>query len=64
MCNLVELIRVTMIQNEVRNYAYLDLMRILGVPKPKAKRLVFAWMYRATEEKLQSILKEENYQHD
>lgn len=60
MCNLVELIRVTLIQNEVRNYAYLDLMRILQVRKLVAKKLVFAWMYRATEEKLQSILRGED----
>ena len=60
MCNLVNLIRVTMIQNEVRNYAYLDLMRILRVRKHVAKKLVFAWMYRATEEKLQSILRGED----
>lgn len=60
MCNLVELIRVTMIQNEVRNYAYLDLMRILQVSKPVVKKLVFAWMYRAAEEKLQAILRGED----
>lgn len=60
MCNLVELIRVTLIQNEVRTYAYLDLMRILQVSKPVVKKLVFAWMYRATEERLQSILRGED----
>lgn len=58
MCNLVALIRTVMLQNKVRNYAYLDLMRILQIERPVAKKLVFAWMYRATEEMLQSILKE------
>lgn len=60
MCNLVSLIRIALIQNKVRNYAYLDLMRILQIERPLAKKLVFAWLYRATEETLQSILKEKN----
>lgn len=58
MCNLVNLIRITLIQNKVRNYAYLDLMRILQIERPVAKKLVFAWLYDATEETLQSIVKE------
>ncbi len=59
MCNLTQLIRIAMIQNQVRNYAYLDLMRVLQVDKPTVKKLVLAWMYRATEENLHNILKGE-----
>lgn len=49
---------MVLLQNKVRNYAYLDLMRILQIERPLTKKLVFAWFYRATEEILQSILKE------
>lgn len=59
MCNLTQLIGIIMIQNPVRNYAYLDLMRILQVDKPTVKKLVLAWMHRATEENLHNILKGE-----
>lgn len=59
MCNLTTLIRIAMIHNPVRNYAYLDLMRILGVSKHTVKQLVLAWMYQSAEENLQKILKGE-----
>lgn len=59
MCSLVELIRISMIHNDVRNYAIMDIKRQLGITRHGAKRLVFAWMYRATDEYLQDILVEE-----
>lgn len=59
MCNLTALIGIAMTHNPVRNYAYLDLMQILGVRKHTAKQLVFAWMSQSTEENLQKILKGE-----
>ena len=57
MCNLTALIGIIMIHNPVRNYAYLDLMRILGVSKHTVKQLVFAWLHQSSEENLQKILK-------
>lgn len=57
--SLTEIIRTAILDNTCRNFQFLQIQKCAGCTRHVSKQLYFAFVYRATEEKLQSILKGE-----
>lgn len=60
MIDLVVLIRHIVINNPDRNVQYSVLQSVLGISRHTAKKIMFAWIYRATPEALWKFVKEES----
>lgn len=59
MIDLVVLIQQIVLNNHDRNMQYSVIQGVLGCSKHTAKKLMFAWIYRAPQEKLRKLLLEE-----
>lgn len=57
--NLTEIIRAAFLNHDSRNKVFKEVQLNVGCSRYMTKSLVFTFLYRATEEHLQSILKTE-----
>ena len=59
MLDLVVLIQHIVINNQDRNTQYSVIQSVLGCSRHTAKKLMFAWIYRAEQGTLRKMLMEE-----
>lgn len=55
--SLIKIIRSAIINNTVRNFQYEEIMKETGCTRHVAKTLLFSFLYYATEDYLQDLLK-------